>query len=705
MVEQPKVHESWRDVLWLLALGVMAVVAVVLGGTALLAYASHAVDRLQAREERALVERTLDQHRNRLVRDLTTVTVWDQAYAILHPGGSQAWANAEIGTYFANNRGHDRTVVFDPRDRPFYAYRKDRELPPSALPVFVRDIQPLLRSVRRAESLQKVHAPHAPTAPELAVTAAGIVRSEGVYYLVGASTVTPEVWDAPRRPGPGVLVVSAQRMDTALIPELQRQLHVISPAISPDATEGENALPLFGLSGRAIGALTWEARQPGLEVLRRAGPAVAGGILALLAIAVAIAAGVRIIIRRLAARERGLAQAMNDLVEARDLAESASRAKSEFLANMSHEIRTPLNGILGMVQVMERSRLGAPHAERLKVVRDSGETLLSVLNDILDLSKIEAGLLTLESEDFDLEQAVLAASRPFANLAAEKNVGFVVNISPEARGLWRGDGVRVRQILGNLISNAVKFTSAGQVSVDVEVVAGTLRVAVADSGIGIDPALIPRLFGKFVQADASTTRRFGGSGLGLAICRELVEGMGGEVQVNSAPGVGSTFILSLPLRWVGPAPASRDPEPPEVERLAARILAADDNRTNQMLLRALLEPLGAQLTFAADGREAVEAFRTGQFDLVLMDIQMPEMNGVEATRQIREMEVVRGAAPIPILALSANVMTHQVKTYIEAGMDGLVPKPIDAAKLLAAVDQALSAEPAADSDERPGRQA
>jgi signal transduction histidine kinase/AmiR/NasT family two-component response regulator len=663
---------------------------VVLGAGSLLAFASRAVDNLQARDERALISRTIQHSEDQLVSDLTTATVWDQAYRKLVPGGDLVWADQEIGSYYANNRGHDRTVAIDAHDRPFYAWIGSGRATPQAMGRFLADVAPLIARVRQAERTHGSPSQSlAPTSPALAETARGILKSEGVYYLVVASTVTPEEARALRRPGPAVMVVSAQRVEGQLLKTLKSELEVENAAIVASGKNGRAAMPLIDIDGRVVGDLVWTATSPGLEVLRAAAPTVILVLLVVVGAALALVFYIRSIAWRLDAHEQAHRLAMCDLVRARDEAQKASRAKSEFLANMSHEIRTPLNGVLGMVQVMEMSRLGEPHAARLKVIRESGEVLLTVLNDLLDLSKIEAGQLTLDEQAFDLEGAVHAVTAPFVNLAQQKGVAFNLAVAPEARGVWRGDDVRLRQVISNLASNAVKFTDAGQVSLKVERTSAGLAVTVADTGVGIPEDRLPQLFQKFVQADSSTTRRFGGTGLGLAIIRELVELMGGQLSVTSRLGEGSTFRMAVPLTKIAdaapPAALPRQAADEPQAGLSLRVLAAEDNRTNQLLLKALLGSIGVQLQIAADGVEAVAAFKAGRFDLVLMDAQMPNMDGLQAARAIREFEARTGWAPTPILALTANVMTHQIEGYREAGMDGFIAKPIDMAELFAAI--------------------
>ena len=387
-----------------------------------------------------------------------------------------------------------------------------------------------------------------------------------------------------------------------------------------------------------------------------------------------------------------------EMAAAKAEAEAANQAKSAFLATMSHEIRTPLNGVLGMTQAMAMDKLSRVQRQRLEVVRESGEALLLILNDVLDLSKIEAGKLTLETIDFDLADVAGGACQAFTALAEKKGLSLRLDIAG-AEGTYRGDPTRVRQILFNLISNALKFTQEGEVVVTADDADGRLRLTVSDTGEGIAADKLDGLFAKFTQADASTTRRFGGTGLGLAICDQLAALMGGSIQVQSRPGVGSTFTVSLDVPRIGEArsaaavTAPSRPAAPEQTR-AIRVLAAEDNPVNQLVLKTLLHHVGVTAVQVDNGALALEAWENQTWDLILMDVAMPVMDGPTAVRAIRRREAAAGRARTPIIALTANAMAHQIADYLAAGMDGHVAKPIEAAKLFEALQLAL--DPASD---------
>ncbi|MFZ5669193.1 MAG: ATP-binding protein [Pseudomonadota bacterium] len=395
--------------------------------------------------------------------------------------------------------------------------------------------------------------------------------------------------------------------------------------------------------------------------------------------------------RLLDGSRRSLREARAQAREERAAAEAANAAKSAFLATMSHEIRTPLNGVLGMTQAIAADTLSPIQRERLDVIRQSGEALLAILNDILDLSKIEAGKLELEEIAFDLGEVARGAHSAFTALANKKGVSFALDIEA-GKGAYRGDPTRVRQILYNLVSNALKFTETGEIRVTAAREGGDLVLAVADTGVGIAPEVAARLFDSFSQADASTTRRFGGTGLGLAICRRLADLMGGSIGVESAVGRGSTFTVRLPLERIGEERGQVQPPVPDAPppALSIRVLAAEDNSVNQLVLKTLLHQIGVEPTLVGDGRAAVDAWATAAWDVILMDVQMPVMDGPDAVREIRAREAASGRRRTPILALTANAMSHQIAEYLAAGMDGHVAKPIEVSRLIEALQAALA---------------
>jgi len=387
-----------------------------------------------------------------------------------------------------------------------------------------------------------------------------------------------------------------------------------------------------------------------------------------------------------------------DLIEARQAAESANEAKSLFLATVSHEIRTPLNGIYGMAQAMARDGLPDEQRQRLEVVCRSSESLLGIVNGVLDLSKCNAGKVERGSIDFDAVELAQGFRETFAALAAAKSLELRVQASAAAEGVFRGDPGRVRQVLSNLVSNALKFTTTGAVVIGLDHRPEGLALSVSDTGVGIAADRQAHIFDSFVQADTSTTRHFGGTGLGLSICRELVRLMAGELSVSSELGVGSTFVVTLPLArgsaalLAASAPTPSDESEPAPLGESLRVLAAEDNQVNQLVLSTLLGQLGVEPSFVGDGAQALEAWRREPWDLILMDAQMPVMDGIEATRRIRAEEAGSGRLRTPIIALTANALSHQVAEYVACGMDQVVAKPLEVSRLVEAMNTALTSQ-------------
>lgn len=380
------------------------------------------------------------------------------------------------------------------------------------------------------------------------------------------------------------------------------------------------------------------------------------------------------------------------LREARTRAEAANRAKSEFLANMSHEIRTPLNGVVSMADALARRDLDRQEREMVDLIRSSGATLERLLSDILDSAKIESGQVTLDPAAFDLEQVVSDVAALWRVKAEDKGVALTVDFDPALSGFVEGDAVRLRQVLNNLVSNALKFTAEGRVLIAVTAAdGGRILFRVSDTGVGFDAEQKGRIFARFQQADGSITRRYGGTGLGLAISTALVDLMGGMLDCESRPGEGAVFWFDIALLPVqAPAtelPANRDVS--DVGTAPLRILLADDHPANRKVVEIMLSATAMELVTVEDGRQALEAFETGNFDLVLMDMQMPVMDGLTATREIRAMEAAGGLIRTPVIMLTANAMAEHVEAGRLAGADGHLTKPVTLSSLFDAISAAL----------------
>ncbi len=383
------------------------------------------------------------------------------------------------------------------------------------------------------------------------------------------------------------------------------------------------------------------------------------------------------------------------LEAAQQEAEAANEAKSAFLTVMSHELRTPLNGVLGMARALQRTELTPRQEGFLETIVRSGDSLLGMLNDLLDLAKIEAGHMNLSVAAFDLTAAGNQTIDLLSEVAAAKGLTLTCEADPELPSLVLGDETRVRQIMLNLISNAVKFTSEGAVRLTLRATPGIgsesgVEITVSDGGIGMNPEQIATIFRPFAQAEASTAQQYGGTGLGLSICRTLATMMGGEISVDSQLGQGSTFRVLLPL----PAAATAIPIEMAQDALPAlRILVADDNPINLAVARAILESAGAIIETVSDGNQALERLRTGAFDLVLMDVHMPIMDGIEAVRRLRDGQA--GRSDMPVIALTADVAAGEAERLMALGFDGLQPKPVQPGALIAAIGQLLERSPTA----------
>jgi len=513
------------------------VVVSILGSLALMLLAARSLDRIDSRDEVELVGRTVSRTLDRMNRELTSATIWDAAYQAMGWKVDEDWADANFGEYYHAQFGHDLTFVMR-AGQVVYAAREGVPTNAAALEGFPRaageiaaDVAADARIARRAGRLSGAGE----------VTRTGLLRVDGATYLTAFAAVTavsPEIADA--YDGPIAVVVSARRIDAPFVQDMAEELGIDNLVLLDHVRAEEPRSPLVDMNGRPVGALAWRAEDPGLTLVKSLAPWIVAGFLVL-------AAAGAVLTHRVLEALRKLETGRLELLAAKEEAEAANAAKTRFLANMSHEVRTPLNGVLGMAQVMAIDTLSETQSRRLTILQESGQSLLALLNSILDIARLETGAVRLRAETFDLAGLVEASCAAFSGAAMAKDLELTADIAPELRGRWVGDPMRLRQVLGNLVANAVKFTDEGGVTVRVRPTTKGLRFEVEDTGLGIAAEHLPELFKTFSQVDTSLTRAHDGAGLGLSICRELVELMGGAIGVHSTPGQGSSFHFVVPL--------------------------------------------------------------------------------------------------------------------------------------------------------------
>jgi signal transduction histidine kinase/ActR/RegA family two-component response regulator len=678
---------SRQRLLRILMTALLAGAALLIAVAGMVGYSAYVIDRLQVQNETRLADRRIQRTLEGLRDNVVSATVWDDAY-INTLGLDQAWMQYNFGDYYADYMKHEVTVVFDPKDELIYGSRESEPVPAASEQAFATAVAPLRQAVRAAASAKRTADGRRVYGLDAVVTREAAVMVGGVPYFATASTIVPEDAAHAISDGPDPILVSAIRV-AAFIPSLTADIGLARPRLLDLRQPGSGpSVALKDIAGRPLAYVGWTPARPGGKLLRDAVPGLAA-LLALMVVAL-IAGGLRIyaLLRELARNEAALDRSLLH-------AEAANAAKSQFLANMSHELRTPLNGIVAMAEMLRGRQADVRSREMADTIVSSGRMLERVINDILDVSKIEAGQMTFEEAPINIEHLLGDIALLHAAAAAAKDVGLTWRIAPSAKGIYLGDPTRISQVVSNLLSNAVKFTDRGAVRMTVRRFDDRLTITVADTGIGFDQDVARRLFQRFEQADASVRRQYGGSGLGLSIAMALAQMMGGRIKARSISGHGSVFRAELPLQRLSDAPVNsvgevRPTATPRGSGPPLRVLFADDNAVNRRVVSIILDTVGVDLTLVENGQQALEAARSMVFDLILMDVQMPVMDGLTATQLIREMEEAAGRHRVPIVSLTANVLAQDVARSLEAGCDQHLTKPVRPAALFEAIDSLVA---------------
>ena len=682
-----------RRTIWLSrALLVLAVSGMVMFGASLLAGARSS-DAYAGAFERQQVEAGIA---NRLVELQALVVpqaIWDQAVVHLDNRFDPQWAKLNIGTFLSHTSGFEIIEVVDRSERPLFV-AVDGEVVTSDAPAQPSIALPgLIAAVRAEEARRGPLTPRRPSTQMIAepIQAVSISLIGGQPYAIVATLVQPDFGTAlpaaPRAP----IVFAADALDAAFLANIASRYQLINPTLTaPNAPldAPQTQVMIRDSSDQPLLAVRWKQHQPGTALLGQTW-------LYLTAVFTFFFLSIVLIHLAVVRANSELIDNATVLESALAAAEKANRAKSQFLANMSHELRTPLNGIIAVMDLLRRRQTDAQAREMTDTVIASGRTLEHVINDILDVSKIEAGQMAFELAPFTLGEVFTGIIDLHAATAASKAIDLTLKISGGTDGIYLGDRTRIGQVISNLVSNAVKFTDTGAVRVTVRTGRTGVCVTVRDTGIGFSHETTHRLFDRFEQADASVNRRFGGTGLGLSICRSLVDIMGGQITVRSIPDRGTVFFTCLPLPRISDVQVDTvDDHLPQTAGTPGgrtlKILFADDHEVNRRVVAMILDTLEIDLTIVENGALAVEAAATSAFDLILMDVQMPVMDGLTATRRIREMEREAGRDRTPIISLTANAMPEDVVRSLDAGSDLHMPKPIRPDALLEAIGGLVS---------------
>lgn len=670
---------STQLVLVLFGLSILAM----LGSIGVAVRAMTLIDSEAAAREGRLALQALEAERTQIAVDQQSATIWDDAIEAVASRDIR-FIEDNLGVWMHDYFGHDESYVLTSEGQPIYAAMNGMTVDPAVLADANSPIPAMIGRLHSALADANVHRTEEAEGPE-ALYVSEIGRLRGQPAFISIVPILSDTGDLAQEPGTEYLHVAVQYLDESFAKRVAAPMELSESGFSDTPPQGQlYGVPLVDSGGATVTWFSWQGYTPGRTLISHLFP--------ILLIWFAI------ICTLLYLAAHRLVRISSQLEEARVKAEEMSKTKSIFLANMSHEIRTPLNGVLGMAEILQ-GYMSTPETLRMvSTIRQSGETLLTVLNSILDMSKIEAGKMELEVVPIVLSELLTQVEALHRVKAEEKGLDLQVLLSAGADLPRMGDPHRLTQVLNNLLSNAIKFTESGRIRLKLSCRPGKpVTIDISDTGVGMTESQLSRVFESFEQADGSMTRRFGGTGLGLSIVRQLVLLMGGMITMQSNPGTGTDVRVIIPLPEADPSLLA-PPEPEvdlDVSSLAGRkLLIADDNLTNRLVLSEMLAQTGVILTMVENGQEAIDAWERARtdavpFDLLLLDITMPVLDGTRALATIRDRESDLQLGPVPAVAVTANAMPHQVADYIMGGFDTHLAKPFKRKELLHALKMLL----------------